>query len=457
LTTTPPGTGKGRAIPTGRLNRFVRMGGMATIMAGGMMMDGALALATGKRPRLTDLILTPANALKLTSQLSQMRGAAMKLGQMLSMDAGEFLPSDLAAILGRLRAEAQHMPQRQLTKQLEAAWGKDWRSRFADFTMRPFAAASIGQVHRATLNDGRQLAIKVQYPGVRASIDSDVDNVATLIRLSGLLPRHMDIAPLLTEAKRQLHDEADYAREAAFATRYATHLAGSGDFIVPTIVAELSTDAVIAMDYIEGVPIESLVTASQDVRNSVIERLMRLTLTELFDFRLMQTDPNFANYRYQADTGRIVLLDFGATRDVPQPLADGYRALAAATLAGDDAGVRAASLDLGLLSPAMPRATQDRIVAMAAMTMEPMRAGGLYDFADTSLVTDMREQGMMIAADRRNWIAPPPDTVFIHRKFGGIFLLATRLKARIDVTALITPFISAPKRRRAIRKSSTVA
>ena len=164
---------------------------------------------------MRDLVLTPGNVGRLADRLSHLRGAAMKLGQMISMDAGDLLPPELAAILAQLRSQAHRMPPEQLSRVLDSEWGPDWRRRFSRFNATPIAAASIGQVHRATLPDGRELAIKVQYPGVRESIDSDVDNVATLLRVSGVLPRELDLAPLLTEAKRQLHEEADYEREAA--------------------------------------------------------------------------------------------------------------------------------------------------------------------------------------------------------------------------------------------------
>jgi len=160
------------------------------------MAEGARRMARGERPQLSDLVLTPANAMRVTEQLSRLRGAAMKLGQMLSLDAGDMLPAELTAILARLRDSAHHMPPAQLQKVLAAQWGADWRRRFVHFDPRPLAAASIGQVHRARLPDGRELAIKVQYPGVAESIDADVDNVATLLRLSNLLPASLDIAPL---------------------------------------------------------------------------------------------------------------------------------------------------------------------------------------------------------------------------------------------------------------------
>jgi predicted unusual protein kinase regulating ubiquinone biosynthesis (AarF/ABC1/UbiB family) len=197
---------KGAAVPSSRFSRLARFGALAAGVTGGVLLDGARQLAEGKRPSIKDLMLTPANALKVTVQLSQLRGAAMKMGQLLSMDAGDMLPPELTDILGRLRAEAQHMPQSQLESVLVSGWGRQWRDRFETFAMRPIAAASIGQVHRARTRDGRDLAIKIQYPGVRRSIDSDVDNVASLLRMSGLLPKSLDVSPLLAEAKRQLHE-----------------------------------------------------------------------------------------------------------------------------------------------------------------------------------------------------------------------------------------------------------
>ena len=167
----------------------------------------------------------------------------MKLGQMISMDAGDMLPPELAEILATLRDRANFMPPRQLDKVLAEQWGKVWRKQFRRFEPRPIAAASIGQVHRALTRDGRTLAIKVQYPGVAQSIDSDVDNVATLLRVSGLLPKELDIAPLLTAAKEQLHEEADYEREGEQMRLYAARLADEPGFVVPQLDEELTREA----------------------------------------------------------------------------------------------------------------------------------------------------------------------------------------------------------------------
>ncbi len=180
----------GASVPTGRAARLLRFGGMAAGIVGSVAAEGLRALASGKRPDIAQLLLTPTNTLRLTDGLSHLRGAALKLGQMLSMDTGVVLPGELTAILGRMRDDARHMPPNQLQSALNAEWGTGWNGRFARFDVRPFAAASIGQVHRAVTPDGRDLAIKVQYPGVRASIDSDVDNMAALMRMGeGLRPR----------------------------------------------------------------------------------------------------------------------------------------------------------------------------------------------------------------------------------------------------------------------------
>ena len=204
-----------RAVPSRRLSRLGQFGRLAGGVAGGMLAEGARRLATGERPRISDLLLTPGNAARVADRLSHLRGAAMKLGQMISLDSGDMLPPELGEILARLRERAHHMPPQQLQRVLAAEWGQNWRTRLHRFDARPIAAASIGQVHRAITHDGRELAVKVQYPGVRESIDSDVDNVSTLLRVSGLSPRELDIAPLLAEAKLQLHEETDYVREGA--------------------------------------------------------------------------------------------------------------------------------------------------------------------------------------------------------------------------------------------------
>lgn len=430
-------TDRYRKVPSGRLSRLAGFGQLATGVVGGALAEGARRLARGDRPHLSDLLLTPANAMRTAEQLSRLRGAAMKLGQMISMDAGDVLPPELTSILARLRDAAHFMPPSQLNKVLAGAWGADWRLRFAQFDPRPMAAASIGQVHRATLKDGRVVAVKVQYPGVAQSIDADVDNVATLLRMSGLLPGSLDVGPLLTHAKQQLREEADYRREAEQMQRYRDLLAGETCFVVPAPVPEWSSDRILVMDYVEGAPIETMAQAPQDRRDGAMGALLDLVLRELFVFGFMQTDPNFANYRWQADSGRIVLLDFGAARPVPPETVAAYRALMTAGLAEDREALKAALLAVGFVAPQTMARHGPALDGMIEVLMGHLGKPGLFDFADRSFVERLRAHGQTIAADRGAWHIPPADTLFVQRKISGTAMLAVRMKVRLPLRAMV--------------------
>lgn len=423
-------------MPTGRLARLGGFGRLAGGVAGGMLAEGARRLAQGERPRMGDLVLTPANAARVADRLSHLRGAAMKLGQMISMDAGDVLPPELSAILARLRNQGYRMPPQQLDQVLAREWGRDWRRRFRHFEAAPVAAASIGQVHRATLPDGRRLAIKVQYPGVAESIDSDVDNVATLLRVSGLLPRGLDIAPLLDEAKRQLAEEADYTREGEQMRAYAARLDGDARYVVPTLEPELTTRNVLAMSFVEGQAIETLEGASQDARDAAMTALVTLVLRELFEFGVMQTDPNFANYRWQADSGALVLLDFGATRGVPAETADAYRRLIEAGLARDRDMIREVAVETGFIGVDAARAHRGAVDRIIAAIDAVLNRPGAFDFGDRAFVPVVREEAKAMIADRDTWHLPHVETLFVQRKVSGTALLAARLKARVDVRGL---------------------
>lgn len=424
-------------VPSGRVGRMLRLGGLTSGILGGMVATGVRQMAQGERPRLPGLLLTPATAERITRDLGQMRGAAMKLGQMLSMDTGLVLPPEMTAVMAALRAEAPHMPPKQLQGVLNAEWGEGWYGRFARFDVRPFAAASIGQVHRATTRDGRELAIKVQYPGIRASIDSDIDNLAALLRLPGLVPRGMDLAPMLREAKRQLHQEADYQSEARNLVAFHELMAASDVFRLPVFHADLSTPQVLAMSHIDSQPIEALADAPQALRDHVAAHLIELVLRELFIFCLMQTDPNLANYRFDAATGRIVLLDFGAVMAIDPALARDFRRLLNVALDGDPAATRDAMLRIGYFDGATAPRHQALIMEMFDTAMAPLRQTEPFDFGRSDLVATLRDMGLAMGSDRDLTHVPPPATLFLHRKIGGIFLLAAKLGARVGLRSML--------------------
>lgn len=425
------------AVPAGRLSRLARLGSLASGVAGGMLAEGARQLAQGRRPKISDLLLTPANARRVAEQLAQLRGAAMKVGQLLSMDAGELLPPELGEILARLRADARPMPMSQLVAVLNEHWGEGWDRHFTRFSFTPMAAASIGQVHAAEDQAGCRLAIKVQYPGVRRSIASDVDNVASLLRLSGLLPKSLDIQPLLDEAKRQLHEEADYRVEAAHLTSFRRLLGDRPEFLLPVVREELSNAHILAMSHVGGEPVESLNRAAQEERDRAVGLLFELLFRELFEFRLVQTDPNFANYRYDAASRQLILLDFGATRAYAPATVAAYRQLMQSAAAGDRAGIDAAAQVIGYFQADIRDDHRRAVLDIFVVATEPLRHDGPYDFGRSDLAARIRDAGMVLGFDRDFWHTPPADALFLHRKLGGLYLLAAKLGARVDVAGML--------------------
>ena len=435
--------GKSRTapVPQRRLSRLLHIGGMAADVAGGMVAEGLRQLSRGNMPEINDVLLTPANAARAAERLSRLRGAAMKVGQMLSMEAGDILPRELTDVLSRLRDNAHIMPMSQLVPVLKAAWGEGWEQQFRRFSFTPLASASIGQVHLAETRAGQQLAVKIQYPGIRNSINSDVDNVATLLRTLRLLPASLEIGQLLADAKHQLHEEADYLKEAQHLTDYRQLVADAPAFVVPEVDPALSNHEVLAMTYLPGKPIEAIAQAAPEVRDRVGARMLQLVFRELFDFGVVQTDPNFANYLYQAESDRIVLLDFGATRRFTDSRISQYRTLFRAAVTSDRAGIEGAMRAIGYLGAGNTVHQRDALIDMFYMGFEPVRHEGSYDFGHSDLPARLRNLGYQLSFDHGSWQAPPSDTVFLHRKLAGTFLLCARLSARVDVRTLMAPYL----------------
>ena len=441
----PKDKGKGddsRPIPTSRASRFARMARIAGGVAGGMVAEGARQLRAGNRPTVRELLLTPGNARRVAEQLATMRGAAMKIGQMLSMDTGDFLPRELADILARLRDGARHMPPEQLQQVMREAYGSDWETLFYGFDMTPLAAASIGQVHKTFSPDGREIVLKIQYPGVADSIDSDVDNIASLLRLSGLMPAGIDIQPLLDDAKVQLKDEADYLKEAEFLQAFGRLLGKDKRFLLPEVLPELTHRKVLAMTFVSGSPIDTLLDLPQAERDRVMTALIELMLLELFELRMVQTDPNFANYQYRRKTGEIVLLDFGATRRFKASFVNNYRRLVRAAIAGDEAKLVAAAERLGYAMGEPGSEYRELVLQFLILALEPLRQDAAYDFARSDMARNMSRLAEDVTRYRDAWQAPPTDAIYFHRKVGGMFMLASRLKARVNVHQLIQRWLT---------------
>ncbi len=433
---------KERNLPTHRISRFGKFASLATRVAGNVLAEGTKQLAKGNKPKAKDLLLTPKNITRLTDQLAHLRGAAMKLGQMLSMDAGDILDPELADILSRLRSNADPMPAKQLNGVMENALGSNWKAEFLAFNFKPIASASIGQVHQAYSDAGDKLAVKVQYPGIRKSINSDVDNVGTLLKVVGLIPESVDYKGLLEEAKKQLHDEADYEREAQFAMRYYEALKDNPHFVVPKIHFESSSQSVLTMEFIEGNSVDTIINYDQSTRDFVMHNLLQLLFRELFEFKMVQTDPNFANYLYLEETKQIGLLDFGATREYSERFSSGYRLAFSSVINQNESGLNDALQQIGFFSQTIIPEQRQAILDLVKMACEPMLVDEAYDFKASGLAQRLRDAGKILSMEQDYWHTPPADAIFLHRKIAGMYLLAARIGAKVNIRKLVQPYLN---------------
>jgi predicted unusual protein kinase regulating ubiquinone biosynthesis (AarF/ABC1/UbiB family) len=297
-------------------------------------------------------------------------------------------------------------------------------------------------VHRARTRDGRDLALKVQYPGVARSIASDVDNVAALLRLAQMLPFGIDVDDIAREAKRQLAQEADYVAEARFLEQYAQLVADEKMALVPRVHWDYTTARVMAMDYVDAVPLDSLAeNAPQSVRDAVGTLLQKLMYRELFEFGVMQTDPNFANYLYEPASGRVVLLDFGATQRFTPEYSERFRRITCSIVAHDRAGIERGAREIGYIAVDAPTEVVKAAVDVIELVCEPLHARGLYDYGASDLPKRARELGIDLAFRQGLLRMPPSDTIFLHRKLAGVYLLLARLGARVPSGRLLRPYL----------------
>ncbi|WP_404374555.1 ABC1 kinase family protein [Vreelandella aquamarina] len=367
--------------------------------------------------------------------LSELKGPAMKLAQIMSQ-WDDLLPPDLANELARLQRQAAPMPWPKIREALVLQYG-DIDQQFREVEERPFASASMGQVHKAVTHEGETVVLKVQYPGLAEVLESDLKQVRRMMGLGRWFKvPQARLDALFEELAAGLRDELDYHAEAQALARYRERYRDNPALVIPEPLFELSGQHVLAMRFVGGTPLRDLESADDATRQKVAVALADWITEELFTYRELHADPHAGNFACD-EQGRLVIYDLGAVIPVPEARLQAMMQLLDATLAQDPMAMDEALMKMG------GRQGQGAPLALyreSAECVTPLFAPGEQDFSDVRVHRRLRELTPKVwaAMDR---LQPPADTLLLSRALNGHYWNLVRLKARLDMHGRTQPLL----------------
>lgn len=368
----------------------------------------------------------------LVKTLSELKGASMKLGQLLSLDLGDYFPPQITAILEQLHQKSIYLPFSQIEQIIKNELGEKY-FHLTDISLKPIAAASIGQVHRAKLND-KDVIIKVQYPGVVDSIPSDLKILEIILNQIKFLriKSETNFSSFLEEIKDMLIKEADYKHEITMHAKYK-NLFFNTPYIIPDFFTNYSTEKIITLEYIEGKSLTDWLSTGPDLkyREYFSDLLMKLYLEEIFIHRMVQTDPNPGNFLITPDH-QLALIDFGAVKEYDEDFVEGYKKILRASYNRNEDRILVESFKLGFIDERESKEVTDIYLKMMDFLVDPFRKEEHFDFSDKDFFTTSRDLSWEMSL-KCKYSPPPKDLLFLHRKLAGIFVFIKKLNVKIKL------------------------
>jgi predicted unusual protein kinase regulating ubiquinone biosynthesis (AarF/ABC1/UbiB family) len=432
-------------IKSGALSRGISLAKMSLNVgakAAGHAIGGVFS-GTEKDERLKTLLMSQLKV--LSTELGQLKGSVMKVGQMLSVVGEYFLPPEANELLKSLQNQSPPLAWPEIEKVLKRELGKQSLSEL-EISQEPIASASLGQVHRAVRkSDGAVIALKIQYPGVDKAIEGDIKVLKYVLSVTNLIPKGPKYEQIFEEVKTMLHQEVDYVQEMKTTQEFIELLKEYPQYIIPTPFPEYSTRRVLATSFEEGIAIDSAEAKdfSQERRDKLAVNVLRLYFMEIFCFNAMQTDPHFGNYRVRVgktpEEDKLILFDFGAVRKFPKKFISHYRELVQSSLNQERERIAKAATDLKFIHDDDTPEMIEEFVNLCLLIIEPFR-GGVYSWGETDLPNRVGVSASKLAISFR--LRPPPrEIVFLDRKMAGVFIFLSVLKAKVDARALLESYL----------------
>ncbi len=380
---------------------------------------------------------------RIAETLGELKGAVMKVGQMASI-ASDILPAEFSDALSKLQKEAPPMDFEVIAQQIESELGESPDRLFANFERKPFAAASIGQVHRARTDDGRDVVVKVQYPGIDGAVDSDLNQLKLALRASGMLRvSRQALDAGFHELRDRLHEELDYCNE-------ADNVRSFGDFhrqhrwmVIPEVIAERSAKRVLTLTYVGGDSTDTLGRCgyNQDTRDRIGAHLLTMMCSQIFEYGRIHGDPNPGNLAVRKD-GSIVLYDFGCVKTLKPEIVQHYRNVMISGIDENYEGVERSLLGLGLRRLAGPKPGTDYYKAWRDAIAPPFLRHEPYDFS----TADIHERLVKLiprAMKHLNSFQVAKEMLFLDRMVGGHYGNLKTIGARVCVPEILFPHLEA--------------
>lgn len=380
----------------------------------------------------------------LTAELGKLKGSLMKAGQMLSVYGEHFLPPEANQVLKALQSDSPPLEWAEIRKVLVRQLGKD-RLALLEIEEEAYAAASLGQVHRARVKKtGEEIVLKVQYPGVDDAIDGDLKALRRILSITDWLPNLPGTDDLFAEIRSMLRRELDYELELKTLEFFREALRDDPRYVLPCPLPEFSAKRVIAMSFEPGSTVDSeeVAALSQERRNALATNAMDLYLRELFEWNKMQTDPHFGNYRVRIGkkSDQLVLYDYGAVREISPDFLLRYRHMLGGLFRGDRAEFELGAAKMGVLHRDDPQELKDLFYELCSAITEPFSAEGNYDWKKNDLPQRVSKVSWEIVR-KFPLRAPPREVVFLDRKMIGMFTFLSVLGARISARELLRPYM----------------